>query len=164
MNDEDTIVIEELKNSELNEFRKLVKEVFNNYDTTYVLKALGHVKTYIAKYEDKIVGFIETYMTRIDNTRVGVIYYIGVHPKFRKKGVGKALVTYAISHFRKHNAKIVLASTRTWNIEARNFFKNLGFEELPYERVIKEKGYEYFLKLVRALYAYEDDIFLIKKL
>ncbi|OYT53525.1 MAG: hypothetical protein B6U76_08410 [Desulfurococcales archaeon ex4484_217_2] len=164
MGNEENIVIEELKNSELKEFRELVKEVFNNYDTTYVLKALGHVRTYVAKYTGKIVGFAETYMTRINNTKAGVIYYIGVHPKFRKKGVGKALVNYAIDYFRKHGAKIVLASTRTWNIEARKFFKNLGFEEIPYERVIEEKGYEHFLKLLRALYAYEDDIFLIKKL
>jgi len=164
MVNEENIVIEEPKNSELNKFRELIKEVFNNYDATYVLKALGHVRTYVAKYKDKIVGFAETYMTKINNTKAGIIYYIGVHPKFRKKGVGKALVNYAINYFRKHGAKVVLASTRTWNIEARKFFKNLGFEEIPYERIIEEKGYEYFLKLVRALYAYEDDIFLIKKL
>ncbi len=155
--------IDELKPGEVKEFRELVSKVFNHYDRTYVIKALGHVKTFIAKCGKEIVGFIETYITRIDNEKAGIIYYIGVHPDHQGKGVGKTLVNYALNYFSNRSVKVVLASTRSWNLKARKFFRKLGFEEYTYEELIEKKGYEYLYKLVKALYAYEDDIFLIKK-
>ncbi len=158
------ILVKELEEQKLEEFRTLVRKIFDNYDSTYVLKALGHVRTYVALHEGKIVGFVETYMRKIGNKKVGVLYYIGVHPKYRRRGVGKTLVTQAIDYFRKHGVQVIMATTRSWNVEARKFFRKLGFKEYSFEEIARKKGYSYFLELVKALYAYEDDIFLIKEL
>ena len=45
---------------------------------------------YIAELGDKLVGFLIGYMPQTDE-KAGYIHFAGVHPQFRKAGIGRRL-------------------------------------------------------------------------
>ncbi len=57
----------------------------------------------------------------------GHIYSIAVHPMFRKKGVGTALMEVIIRSFMNARAHEVYLECRKSNLIAQRFYKKLGF-------------------------------------
>ncbi len=70
----------------------------------------------ISVEKERIIGFL---VFKNDS-----ITSIAIHPKFRKKGVGKKLIEELM---KKH--KIIKLRTREKNRKAIDFFNNIGFKE-----------------------------------
>ena len=62
-----------------------------------------------------------------DENDVGRLRRFYIHPKFRRKGIGKKLIQKIISEHRQYYTKLTL---RTDNIEAAKFYEALGFERV----------------------------------
>ena len=76
---------------------------------------LQSLNLFCVKEEDSIAGFI--------GLQGRLIQMLFIHPKYVAKGIGKALVNFAIS---KHGATEVDVNEQ--NTKALGFYKSLGFE------------------------------------
>ncbi len=90
-------------------------------------------KFYVAMCNDKIVAYLtlKTYI-RPENPfmherRYAHIEHVCVHSKFRKSGVGRNLIEYAINCARKSKLDYVELDVWSENTDARAAFKNIGF-------------------------------------
>jgi [ribosomal protein S18]-alanine N-acetyltransferase len=54
---------------------------------------------------------------------------VAVHPDFRQRGIGEALMLAAISEARARKAHLMILEVRRSNLEARRLYRKLGFEE-----------------------------------
>jgi GNAT superfamily N-acetyltransferase len=87
---------------------------------------------------------------------ITVIYYVAVDTKFRRRGVGKALVASVESLF--EDSRVFLATTGENNTPSRKLFLALGYKEAYLEN-LNEKVAETIRKLACC---YEDEIVLYK--
>jgi ribosomal-protein-alanine N-acetyltransferase len=82
-------------------------------------------KYLVAKTDDKTVGFAGVW-TIVDE---GHITNIAVHPNFRKKGIGSALVQSLIDHSKAWGCTALTLEVRASNTSAKNLYKKFGFIE-----------------------------------
>lgn len=81
-------------------------------------------KYIVAKTKDKIIGFAGLWII-VDE---GHITNIAVHPDYRKKGVGSALVDSLIEHSKKWGCSALTLEVRASNIPAQNLYSKYGFQ------------------------------------
>jgi ribosomal-protein-alanine N-acetyltransferase len=82
-------------------------------------------KYLIAKTDNKTVGFAGVW-TIVDE---GHITNIAVHPEFREKGIGSALVKSLIDHSKGWGCSSLTLEVRASNTPAKNLYKKFGFVE-----------------------------------
>ncbi|MDO4344694.1 MAG: GNAT family N-acetyltransferase [Eubacteriales bacterium] len=85
----------------------------------------------VAEKEGKIVGSI---LCGHDGRR-GCLYHVCVHPKFRKQGIGKAMVVFAMEALKKEKINKVSLIAFTKNDIGNAFWKEIGWtkrEDLNY--------------------------------
>jgi GNAT superfamily N-acetyltransferase len=118
---------------ELAEFEKLSRLVEANEiklkSTLFGKKPVA--KVLIAEIKNKPIGFLlyfYNYSTFVG--RLGIyIEDLYVNPKYRKKGVGRALMKHCVKIAKKLGYKRVEWAALTWN-PARKFYKKIGAQPL----------------------------------
>lgn len=79
----------------------------------------------ISKENEKIISYgLYTY---INDERYLYIHHFVVHPGYQRQGLGKRLMS--MIQALHGDAKTIGLLTRTYNIQAQNFYKRLGFSE-----------------------------------
>jgi ribosomal protein S18 acetylase RimI-like enzyme len=131
---------------------ELISKSLSTFDKYYALKNVNCSKVLVAKVNGKDVGFAE--LKRRKN--IGAIFYLGVLPGYRGKGIGKDMVRRAEKYFKAKGLSLVVASTRSWNIAAVRMFSSLG-----YKIIKKEKVQKFIIELLDAT---EDNLILCKEL
>jgi len=61
--------------------------------------------------------------------KVLVVHRLAVHPVFQQKGIGKALMEFAVEHARKEGYSSIRLDVISDNPSAGNLYSNLGFRE-----------------------------------
>lgn len=130
----------------------LISFSLSSYDKYYAIKNVKSSKILLHKVNGIEAGFAELKKYK----DIGIIFYVGVLPEFRSKGIGKELIRKAEEVFASKGVSIVIASTRTNNIPAVKMFKALGYT-LFNKRYVKRK-------IIELLDAYEDDTIVCKEL
>lgn len=80
----------------------------------------------VDKPENRIVGYIIYWHIKEDVQ----VNNIAVHPDFRGKGIGKAMMKHILEKTRKEGAAFVHLEVRMSNTAALALYKRLGFEVL----------------------------------
>lgn len=143
---------------DLEHVAKVFEKSFDGSYRYWSLRLLNVLEVLVAEVDGVIVGGLEHYVTVVEGYgRVGVIGFIAVEPSYRKKGVGSRLVQTAESRFLQRKCRYSAASTKKGNTASINLFTKLGY-------AIHERGSEVFEDFEEPLYAYEDDVILIKRL
>jgi GNAT superfamily N-acetyltransferase len=83
--------------------------------------------TFIAEINEELVGFLVGFMSQSFND-VGYIHFAGVHPQFRKSGIGRLLFERFYQKCKAKNRTIVKSCTSPVNKLSINFHKKMGFE------------------------------------
>jgi len=128
--------IESLKRQEMPEFwslfGKILEEDFANYPPLVLKKFLTNSKfknrllkrkIWLGKNKKEIVGFLVAMRAR---GGVGYINWLGVEKKFRRQGVGKALVDHWEKWAKNHGFHKLRVQTS--NFANRPFYEKLGFK------------------------------------
>lgn len=137
---------------------RIFSESFTGSYRYWSLRLLDVLNVIVAVLRGEVVGAAELYTTYAEGYgRVGVIAFIAVDPRHRGKGIGKKLVEAAERIFRDQGCRYAAASTRATNKASLRLFTKLGYT--AYYR-----GEEEFERLEGPLYAYEDNVILLKKL
>jgi len=80
----------------------------------------------VRKPSDKVIGYIIYWHIREDVQ----VNNIAVHPDFRGKGIGEALMRHVIEKVRKNGATFMTLEVRLSNAAAVTLYKKLGFDIL----------------------------------
>jgi len=95
-------------------------------DLLHTLAILNNETFLVAVHNEKVVGYV------IGTLRwdiVGHIINIAVHPDFRGRGIGKALMIEVMKELRRKGAKIFRLEVRVSNVVAQKLYESLGFRK-----------------------------------
>ncbi len=98
----------------------------------------------------KLGGRIAGYGIACIEARSGEIVSIAVHPDYRRRGVGNALMRQALAALAAAGARRVELMVRTGNAAAAKLYRSLGFRRVRVERGYYEDGGDGVL-MARAL-------------
>jgi ribosomal protein S18 acetylase RimI-like enzyme len=120
--------------------KNLYKQLFHTtYDKRLFTSLL--VKAIVALIQQTPVGFY-ILQHRHDNTKIGVLYKIGVDPKFRGKGIGQKLIEHAIKTCKQLNFKCIDLDVDKDNKIAIHLYMKNGFkiiEEMKDWYILRKK-------------------------
>lgn len=123
-----SVILSLMEREDLNEVLEIsslsLKESWN-FDSFSKELTNPLAKYLVAKINKKIVGFAGVW-TIVDE---GHITNIAVHPSFRKKGIGSALVQSLINHSKDWGCNSLTLEVRASNTSAQNLYKKFGFVE-----------------------------------
>jgi ribosomal-protein-alanine N-acetyltransferase len=88
---------------------------------------------FVARYQNRLVGYIVA--SKVSGE--GHITNIAVHPKMRRIGIGKLLLSKCLSTL---NARKIFLEVREYNIAAINLYKKFGFKEVGVRRNYYSNG------------------------
>ena len=78
---------------------------------------------YVAVLDEKIVG---TAMSGFDGHR-GWVYYVSVHPEYRRRGIGTDLMKIVESTLVEYGCPKLNLQIRADNAEVQSFYESLGY-------------------------------------
>lgn len=64
----------------------------------------------------------------VDPSEALIIHLLCVKPSEAGRGIGKAMVRFAVEEAKRRNCKVVRLDTRSQNLPAKTLYTNLGFE------------------------------------
>ncbi|HZW84152.1 MAG TPA: GNAT family N-acetyltransferase, partial [Candidatus Deferrimicrobium sp.] len=82
--------------------------------------------TYIAILEDRIIGKIRT----TKENRDGGLYGFGVHPKYRRQGYGREILSRAMEILLEEQVERIFLEVASENDRALALYKSCGFKEV----------------------------------
>jgi len=89
----------------------------------------SYQRFFVAEINGEIVGFIDPSIRQCMGRRIGEIC-LNVDRRYRRIGVGTALVKASFEHFRIEGIDRVYSFATSDNTPAMNFFRKLGFKEI----------------------------------
>lgn len=110
------------KDSDVDEFRKLVKKYVTDSDK----------KILVAELDDmKIVGMVSMmFLPRLNHTTLEMyIPELVVLEKYQKQGIGKKLINSCISFAKEKKCHRIRLESGNQRKDSHQFYKNLGFEQ-----------------------------------
>jgi ribosomal protein S18 acetylase RimI-like enzyme len=86
----------------------------------------------IMEENGRMVGFLLGFVTQ-RQPRIGYVHLVGIHPQFRRRGVGRALYEEFARRAEAHGASAIKAITSPGNEGSVEFHRALGFkiEDVP---------------------------------
>lgn len=108
--------------------QKAVEDVCASEDT----------EIWVAIDKNSVVGFIAVKLHSEDS--MGEIYMIAVEPGFQGRGVGTALIEFALNQMKDAGMSIAMVETGgdDGHIPARRTYEKVGFDLLPIARYFKK--------------------------
>jgi GNAT superfamily N-acetyltransferase len=151
------IRIEPLSKKTLSEAIELLESIFEyRPDQEQIRKNLGDSisnqgfsKEYwvAISVEGKVIGTVGLYKQswKRNNDNILWLGWFGVHPSYRRRGIGSMLLNFAVSEAKKKKAReLRLYTSREENeMPAHRLYKKYNFRESAYD---KERDKLYFLK------------------
>lgn len=105
---------------------------------------------FIAKVDGKVAGY-GCFWFVLDE---GQLVNIGVHPEFRRLGIGARLLEAGLAECRKQAMKTLFLEVRTSNEKAQNLYRKYGFKVLGLRKGVydlpKEDGYIMEVEVVKG--------------
>ncbi|WP_022663693.1 GNAT family N-acetyltransferase [Desulfospira joergensenii] len=82
--------------------------------------------SFVVEASDQLIGFLVGFMSQTDEN-VGYIHFAGVHPQFRKEGIGRKLYNQFFKQCELKNRTIIRACTSPVNKLSITFHQRMGF-------------------------------------
>ena len=136
------IEIRKIKKEDITDLVELYFQLTNSYpDTNKMIDLLDNSNIFVYLIDNKIIATVE--LTKcIDLTNDCRSYYtlenFIVHKDYRNQGIGTELLDFCMEKAKKNNIRHINLTSSNYRIEAHNFYKNYGFEEV--------KGYKIPIK------------------
>ena len=90
--------------------------------------------SFVAEYDGKIVGFLVGFVSQTFHNEA-YIHFAGVHPEFRKKGLGCALYVQFFEAVKGHGCSVARCITAPVNKGSVSFHLRMGFSMEPSEKI-----------------------------
>ena len=87
-------------------------------------------RCWVAELDGRVVGMIVAWML-VEEAHIATI---ATHPTYRRQGVAKKLLTYALRYMSKEGAITSFLEVRENNIVAQEMYRKFGYEEVGRRR------------------------------
>ncbi len=104
-------------------------------------------KYFVVEKDNRIVGYIGFWQI----FREAQITAIAVHPDFRRKGIGEAMLDYIIELCKKNSIEEIVLEVRVSNTIAQNLYLKKGFKKVGIRKWYYRDG-EDALVMIKKLY------------
>jgi ribosomal-protein-alanine N-acetyltransferase len=81
-------------------------------------------RCWVAELDGKVVGMIVVWLI-VEEAHVATL---ATHPDFRRQGIGKQLLSYALRHLLEEGAKSSFLEVRESNFAAQEMYRKFGYE------------------------------------
>ena len=81
-------------------------------------------RCWVAELDGKIVGMIVVWLI-VDEAHVATV---ATHPDYRRQGIGKRLLAYALRHMIQDGARSSFLEVRESNLAAQEMYRKFGYE------------------------------------
>jgi ribosomal protein S18 acetylase RimI-like enzyme len=145
------LLIRNIRLEEINEVSVLLGDAYKQYenfirpeawkhyqeDIVDVCSRLDESDLIVAELDGRLVGCVTLYldaaraMTGVWPADSAVIRLLAVHPAYRNRGIGRALMEECISRCRQANIKVIGLHTTEIMDVARKLYERMGFVRLP---------------------------------
>lgn len=98
--------------------------------------------SFVVELDDKIIGFLVGFLSQ-SNPEEAYIHFVGIHPNFRKQGIGSILYSQFFRTAQAFDRVRVKCVTSPLNKSSIAYHIRMGFEAEPSE--IQEDGVPYHL-------------------
>jgi len=106
-----------------------IYRTWDEYEVTTAFTSEGEFSL-IAACDNKTVGFaLGTLIEKGTAWTYGHLVWLGIDPKYHRKGIGGKLIKAMKRKFKKSGARIMLVDTQSENTKALDFFHKHGFNE-----------------------------------
>jgi len=82
--------------------------------------------SFVVEAENQLIGFLVGFMSQTDEN-VGYIHFVGVHPEFRKEGIGRKLYDQFFKQCELNKRTIIKSCTSPINKLSISFHQRMGF-------------------------------------
>ncbi len=93
--------------------------------------------TFVAEIGGGLVGFLVGFMSQSEE-RIGYIHFVGVHPQFRKCGIGRLLYEQFYAACRENGRSVVKSCTSPVNKLSIDFHQKMGFVIEPGNGIVDD--------------------------
>ena len=93
--------------------------------------------SWVMEDDGEIVGFVVGFLSQTQDD-TGYIHFVGVHPAYRSKGLGRQLYEQFFQAMRENGRHIVEAITSPINRGSVAFHTHLGFTIIPGDGVVND--------------------------
>ena len=88
--------------------------------------------SFVAENNSRMIGFLIGFLSpALKLKNQAYVHFMGVHPDFRKKGIGKTLYERFFEFCRTHDRTVVRACTSPVNRSSIEFHERIGFQLDP---------------------------------
>ncbi len=143
--------IRDVRPEELGQVSQLLKEAYQQYedsvpapvwqpylqDVMDVRSRLDNAELIVADLNEQLAGSVTLYLKASDSEQEGWpegwagIRLLAVHPLFRNRGIGKALIEECIRRCRRHGITTIGLHTSKIMDVARRLYERMGFVRVP---------------------------------
>ncbi len=108
---------------------RLLALSFGRIYAHYARKSLGSLDdTLVATEGERVVGFTNWRIFRVGEEKIGYLFWLAVHPDYRRMGVGKGLVLKAVMSIRAAIGQVdIYAAVEKDNHPSRGLLEKVGF-------------------------------------
>ena len=123
-----------IRNPRTSDYRKIIKALkywWDGRDLTRMVPRLFLIHfsntSFIVEKNNRFIAFLIGFLSP-DRPAEGYIHFVGVHPDFRKTGIGKVLYNRFFKMCKENNRDTVRSCTSPVNKGSIEFHKKIGFE------------------------------------
>jgi N-acetylglutamate synthase-like GNAT family acetyltransferase len=129
------LVVRGYGEADLHKLVRAFNEVFSKtpdpfpHITEKDLKDLPTDRILVAEIRGEIAGFLMCGIKRIEEEEVGIVGYVGVLEKYRRRGIATHLAIAAGEYFLKNRLKKVICEVYYLNKTSYKFMEEFGFKQ-----------------------------------
>lgn len=112
-------------NKEYDDYRPALMEDFEKAEKNPSFDPTGML---IAEWDGNPVGFVNAFIDKERKEKLGFIRVLGVHPAYRRRGIGRALVEKALESLGARGIERVQAWTQDDRLQCISLYESSGFE------------------------------------
>jgi ribosomal protein S18 acetylase RimI-like enzyme len=115
---------------------------FFRFFASHSLNEEGEV--FVCETQGTVVGFAKLIEFNVEGKKYGCLFWIAVHPKFRRKGIAGALTDNSIRCLKQDGVRAVFASTQRRNVAALSVLSLQGFRRIGFLDLRRLFGWRVF--------------------
>lgn len=111
-------------------------------------------RCWVAEVDGKIVGMIVVWLI-VGEAHVATL---ATHPDFRRQGIAKKMLSYALLHLKNEGAQSSFLEVRQSNLAAQEMYRKFGYEEAGIRRrYYKDNDEDALLMTMESLQDFQVD-------
>jgi len=110
---------------EYDDYRPALMEDFEKAEKSPSFDPTGML---LAEWDGSPVGLVNAFIDKERTEKKGFIRVLGVHPAYRRKGIGRALVEKALESLAARGMNTVQAWTQDDRLKCKSLYESLGFK------------------------------------